>query len=269
MSGFQDLQRQLTAHLRDPDAHPAPEGVEDRRIGIYRRLVFGNLSRLLGAGLPLTREQLGKSRFGLLVRDFLREHRAATPYFPRLSGEFRQWHEKARPGRPNDPPWLGDLILYETEKRILQRLPDPPADPAIDPQGNVVAGVPAPSPLLRLLTLRYPVHKSRKRELGNAPPETPSFLLLRRERGGRVLTQELGVLSAGLLALALDNTRQTGSALLETMLQQAPPDSRELLLKQGREQLQHFRRSGVLRGTYRDHAPTGSINNLGTRILSC
>jgi len=48
MKGFQETQRRLTAHLRDPEANPAPEGVEDRRLGIYRRLVFGNLSRLLG-----------------------------------------------------------------------------------------------------------------------------------------------------------------------------------------------------------------------------
>jgi len=251
MNGFQDWQRRLTAHLRDPEAHPAPEGAEDRRIGIYRRLVFGNLSRLLGAALPLTREQLGKKRFGLLVRDFLRGHRAATPYFPRLAGEFRKWHEKAQPSRPNDPPWLGDLILYETEKRALQRMPEPPADPAIDPQGDVVAGIPAPSPLLRLLTLRHPVHKSKDGALADAPPETPAFLLLRRDRAGRVLTQELGVLTAGLLALALDNTRQTGAALLKAMLRQAPPDSRDALSKQGREQLRRFHRSGVLLGTRR------------------
>ena len=254
MNGFQEVQRQLTAHLRDPDANPAPEGVEDRRLGIYRRLVFGNLTRLLGAGLPLTREQLGKKRFGLLVRDFLREHRAATPYFPRLTREFRLWHEKAGPTRSEDPPWLGDLILYEAEKRILQRMPDPSADPAIDPQGDVVAGIPAPSPLLRLLTLRYPVHKSQDGKLADAPPETPAFLLLRRDRAGRVLTQELGVLTAGLLALVLDDTRQTGSALLEVILQQAPPDSRAGLLKQGQEQLQRFQRSGVLTGAFRKNA---------------
>ena len=251
MNGFLDVQRQLTAHLRDPDANPAPEGVEDRRIAIYRRLVFGNLSRLLGAGLPLTREQLGKKRFGLLVRDFLREHRAVTPYFPRLSGEFRQWHEKAQSNRPNDPPWLGELILYETEKRILQRMPDPPGNPAIDPQGDVVAGVPAPSPLLRLLTLRYPVHQSKSRKLGDALLETPFFLLLRRDSAGRMQTEQLDILSAGLLAMILDGSTQTGAELLENMMQQAPADARPALIKQGEAQLRRLRRIGVLLGVCR------------------
>ncbi len=250
MKGFQDAQRRLTAHLRDPESNPAPEGVEDRRIGIYRRLVFGNLSRLLGAGLPLTRDQLGKKRFGALVRDFLREHRAATPYFPRLTGEFRIWYEKAGPTRSEDPPWLGDLILYETEKRVLQRMPDPPDNPAIDTKGDVVAGIPAPSPLLRLLTLRYPAHKSKDGTLENTPPESPSFLLLRRDRAGRVLTQELGVLTAGLLALVLDNNLLTGQALLETLLEQAPPASRNALHKQAEAELRQLHRSGILLGAY-------------------
>ncbi len=257
MNGFQDVQRQLTAHLRNPGAHPPPEGVEDRRIGIYRRLVSGNLSRLLGASLLLTRDQLGKKRFELLVRAFLREHRAATPYFPRLAGEFGKWYEQARSGCPQDPPWLGDLIRYETEKHALRRMPDPPADSPTDPQGDVVTGVPAPSPLLRLLTLRYPVHRSKDGKLDPKPPAFPAFLLVRRDRAGRVLTRELGVLTAGLLALILDNdSRQTGRDLLETMLEQAPPDSRKTLRKQGREQLRRFRQSGVLLGTCRDAGPT-------------
>ena len=251
MNSFQEVQRQLTAHLRDPDANPAPEGVEDRRLGVYRRLVFGNLARLLGAGLPLTRQQLGKKRFDRLVRDFLREHRAETPYFPRLTREFRLWHEKAAPTRPNDPPWLGDLILYEAEKRILQRMPDPPADRGIDPQGDVVAGIPAPSPLLRLLTLRYPVHKGKSGNLADSPPDVPSFLLLRRDSAGRLRTEELGVLSAGLLAMILDGDTQTGAKLLENMMQQAPPDTRPALIRQGKEQIRRFRRIGVLLGAYR------------------
>ena len=252
LSTFQDAQQKLTAHLRDPKTNPAPQGVEDRRIGIYRRLVFGNLSRLLGASLPLTREQLGSKHFGLLVRDFLREHRAATPYFPRLAVELRLWHQNAKTNRPHDPPWLGDLIHYETEKRLLKRMTAPPAERAVDPRGDVLDGIPAPSPLVRLLTLRHPVHKSKHGKMEYKAPEMPVFLLLRRDRAGRVLTQELGVLTAGLLALVLDDGRKTGSALLEAMLQQAPPESRPALLEQGRQQLRRFRRSGVLLGAYLD-----------------
>lgn len=248
---FQALQRELTAHLRDPEANPAPEGPQDRRIAIYRRLVFGNASRLLGANFPLTRRQLGKTAFSALIRDFLREHRAETPYFPRMAGELQAWHQKAEPNRPDDPPWLGELILYESEKRRLRNAADPAPKPEIDPKGDVVAGVPAPSPLLRLLTLRYPVHKGKAGKLDDAPPEAPSFLLLRRDNAGRMRTEELNVLSAGLLAMILDGSPQTGAELLDNMMQQAPAEARPALIRQGKAQLRRFHRIGVLLGARR------------------
>ena len=248
---FQQLQRQLTAHLRDPEAHPPPEGPEDRRLEIYRRLVFGNVSRLLAANFPFTRKQLGKQAFAALIRSFLREHRAATPYFPRLAGEFQRWYQAARKSREDDPPWLGELILFESEKRRLRNLADPAPNPEIDPKGDVVSGVPAPSPLLRLLTLRHPVQKSKDGKLGDTPPEVPTCLLLRRDRAGRMQTDELGVLAAGLLAMILDEGGRTGSELLESMLEQAPPDSRPALMQQGEAGLRRFHRIGVLLGAYR------------------
>ena len=33
----------LTAHIRDPENQPAPAGIEDRRMGIYRDLIFCNV----------------------------------------------------------------------------------------------------------------------------------------------------------------------------------------------------------------------------------
>ena len=250
-NAFQALQRQLTAHLRDPQANPAPEGPEDRRIAIYRRLVFGNVSRLLAANFPLARNQLGKEAFSALIRDFLREHRAETPYFPRMAGELQAWYQKAQSNRSDDPPWLGEMLLYESEKRRLRNAADPSPDVEIDPDGDVVSGVPAPSPLLRLFTLRYPVHKARSERLDDAPPEVPSFLLLRRDRAGRMRTEELGVLSAGMLAMILDGPRQSGAELLENMMQQAPADARPALIQQGKAQLRRFRRIGVLLGACR------------------
>ena len=35
---FQDMQYAFAAHLRDPAHAPAPEGIEDRRLAVYRSL---------------------------------------------------------------------------------------------------------------------------------------------------------------------------------------------------------------------------------------
>ena len=141
---FQALQRQLTAHLRDPEAHPAPEGPEDRRIAVYRRLVFGNVSRLLAANFPIARKQFGEEAFSALIRDFLREHRADTPYFPRLAGELQAWYQKVQHRREHDPAWLRELILFESEKRRLRNCADPAPGSEIDKGtvGSARAGQP-------------------------------------------------------------------------------------------------------------------------------
>ena len=45
---FQDKQYAFAAHIRDPDNTIEPEGIEDRRMAIYRTLFFNNLYNLLG-----------------------------------------------------------------------------------------------------------------------------------------------------------------------------------------------------------------------------
>ncbi len=50
---FQQKQYAFAAHIRDPENNPAPDGVEDRRMAIYRELFFNNLHNLLGSTFPV------------------------------------------------------------------------------------------------------------------------------------------------------------------------------------------------------------------------
>ena len=46
------LQTEFTAHIRDPDRQAVPDGIEDRRMKIYRELFFNNISSLLASNFP-------------------------------------------------------------------------------------------------------------------------------------------------------------------------------------------------------------------------
>ena len=48
MADFRQRQAAFAAHLRDPEAHPAPPGIEPRRMAVYRELFFNNIAGLLG-----------------------------------------------------------------------------------------------------------------------------------------------------------------------------------------------------------------------------
>jgi uncharacterized protein len=86
--GFHALQHAFTAHLRDPDHVPAPKGLEDRRVGIYRELIFNNVESLLAGYFPVLHRLLPTSHWKGLVRDFFVRHRARTPLFMELAQEF-------------------------------------------------------------------------------------------------------------------------------------------------------------------------------------
>ena len=53
---FQDKQYAFAAHIRDPEHRPAPEGIEDRRMAIYRELFFNNIRSLLARNYPVLRK---------------------------------------------------------------------------------------------------------------------------------------------------------------------------------------------------------------------
>ena len=52
---FQALQYRFAAHLRDPEHQPAPEGLEDRRLKIYRELFYNNVEDFLQTAFPVLR----------------------------------------------------------------------------------------------------------------------------------------------------------------------------------------------------------------------
>ena len=53
---FQKKQYEFAAHIRDPEHNPAPDGVEDRRMAIYRELFFNNLLKLISNTFPVLRK---------------------------------------------------------------------------------------------------------------------------------------------------------------------------------------------------------------------
>ena len=144
--GFMQIQQAFTAHLRDPDQQPPPAGIEDRRLQIYRELIFNNLASLLEQGFPVLNQCLGRERWRALIRGFLIAHRAETPLFPELGQELLAYLSTAGALRPEDPPFVLELAHYEWVETALT-FSDAKAGPALaDPNGDLLDGVPVVSP---------------------------------------------------------------------------------------------------------------------------
>lgn len=220
------LQYQFTAHLRDPKRNPAPAGIEDRRMEIYRDLVFSNVENFLSSNFPVIHTLYGEREWLVLVRDFLREHECHTPLFPEFGREFLRYVEARQQQDRGDPPFLLELAHYEWAELALNLDENNIDDVSHNPDGDPLVGVPVMSPLACVLAYRFPVHLIGPDYRPDEPPAEPTVLLLVRGRDDDVRFHEINPLTALLVETLQQNENLTGSECLEHVLAgtRADPD---------------------------------------------
>lgn len=197
MSELQALQLSFTQHLRDPARHPVPAGLDRRRMGIYSRLVVGNVSSLLQRFFGKLRQTLSEDAWEAMVRDFFIHHQAETPYFPSLAGEFAAYLA-ARPDAKGLPGFAAELAHYEWLDLALYIL-DAEAPAAPLAAKRLASARLSLSPLARPLAYEYPVHRIHGGFQPAAPSAQPHCLLMLRDLQDRVRTFELQPLAYQLL----------------------------------------------------------------------
>jgi hypothetical protein len=112
-----------------------------------RELFFGSLSGLLAGTFPVLHAILGAERWARLVRDFYRDHRCHTPLFLEVPREFVEYLGNERPMQLEDPPFLQELAHYEWVELALG-IDEQNLDAVrVDPDGDLLAGIPVLSPL--------------------------------------------------------------------------------------------------------------------------
>ncbi len=237
----------LTRHLRDPQAVAAPQGVEDRRLAIYRDLVFNNVESLLAGNFPVLRQVLGDADWRALVRDFFRDHRAQTPLFPELGREFLRFLDARDDEAPALPPFAGELAHYEWVELALQ-ISDAPLPPH-DAHGDLLDGIPVLSPLAWPLAYAWPVHRIAPDHQPESPPAEPTLLLVRRESDGEVRFSQLSPLAFRLLQRLEQAPQLSGRAQLEALAQEAAQADVAGFVKEGAALLEQMRGAGVIPGT--------------------
>ncbi|MFC6841512.1 DNA-binding domain-containing protein [Xanthomonas theicola] len=221
---------------------------------MYRALCFDNIAQLLAAHFLVLRASVGDAAWQALLRAFCAEHRARTPLFPRMGGEFVRFLQQ----RATDPqrPWLAELAHYETVE--LEVRIDNAALPPHDARGDLLDGVAQLSPWLRLLRYRWPVQRiGPARRPGEAPPR-PTCLLARRDADGQVRFAELAPLAYRLLAL-LHDARHSRRTLLLRLAAEHGSDA-GALLQEGAALLERLREQDSVLGTRRPPDPRSAAH---------
>jgi len=212
---FQEIQSGFAAYIRDPDRNPMPAGIEQRRMRIYAELFYNNIESFIAKTFPVFRDITDDDAWHHLVRDFVRDHHAESPYFTHICEEFMQYLDERmkRPdtsaGHPPIPPFALELCHYEWVEMALDLAPD--ADCGFDDEPVHPDDALALSPLAWPLRYAYPVRRIASDYQPTEPPDTPTWLIGWRNREDRVRFMASNAVTIRLLKL-IDDGANCGDA---------------------------------------------------------
>ena len=217
-------------------------------MGIYRDLLYNNVEGFLANSFPVLRKIHDDHRWHALVRDYFRTHKAHTPLFPRMPQEFVHYVERERCGVEGDFPFLAELAHYEWIETALSLDPREFDVDGIDPDGDLLTGIPAASALAWPLACDFPVHRIGPNHLPTAAPEQPTYLVVYRDRRDQVGFMELNPVTARLLELVREESGRPGRELLLQIAGELRHPSPDTVLEGGGSALRELRQKDILLG---------------------
>jgi len=250
---FKKHQYDFTAHIRNPDKNAMPEGIEDRRMGIYRELLFNNVEGFISSGFPVLREIYSDEDWNRMMRDFFANHRSQSPYFLEISQEFIEYLYNEREPQPEDPAGLVELAHYEWVEMALHVSDESISMENIDPNGDLLDQRPVFSPVAWPLAYQFPVHTMGPDNLPEEAPEQPTYLVVYRNRNDTVNFLEVNPVTARLIGLLEEHQSYTGIDAIKHIAQEMNHPDLDTMTKGGLAALQELQQYGIILGTQKDN----------------
>jgi hypothetical protein len=244
---FQRFQYAFTAHLRDPREYPCPSGIEERRMRIYRGLVYKNIESFLLTCFPVLRGVLGTRRWTRLVRAFLANHHCQSPFFRQIPDELIHFLKDEWTPSKSDPAYMIELAHYEWVELALSISSCEPDWSQIDREGDLLKGRPVLNPVLSRLQYHWPVHRIGP-WVRVVPTET--YLLVFRGASDQVQFMEVNAFTTRLLGL-FEAGENTGRRALEIVSEESQHPDPEVVIEGGLVLMRDLLQRGALIGVSR------------------
>ena len=253
---FTDIQYQFTRHIRDPANAPAPEDIEDRRMAIYRDLLYRNVESFLANSFPVLRKVLEDDEWHSLIRKYFKNHQSRTPLFPRMPQEFLQYLQDDKETAESLYPFLLELAHYEWVELALSIDTREIKQDGINASGDLLSGIPLLNELSWSLVYQYPVHRIAPDNLPAGKPAQPTCLFVYRDRKDKVRFIELNPLAVRLVdCLKPNENKQTGREILTGIAGDIAHPDPEIVINGGRVVLEDMREKQIVLGTDLEAVP--------------
>lgn len=244
---FIQQQYAFAAHIRNPEINPAPAGIEDRRMAIYRELFYNNVEGFLANTFPVLKSLFADTSWHQIARDFFATHQSHTPLFLEVPREFLTYLERERKPRDEDPPFLFELAHYEWTELALS-VAEISEKTGYESDADLLENRPVLSSVAWPFVYQFAVHRISPEYRPEQPDDTPTYLLVYRDNNDEVGFIELNSVSARLFTLLQEKTASSGrSELLKIATELQHPDP-EVVINGGLDILEEWRKRGIVLG---------------------
>jgi uncharacterized protein len=249
LPAFKKHQFEFTAHIRNPEKNSMPAGIEDRRMQIYRDLLYNNVEGFIASGFPVIREIYDDENWHRMIRDFFAHHQCRSPYFLEISEEFIDYLQNERIPQQEDPAGLVELAHYEWVELALHVSDATVSMDGINPNGDLLLQRPIFSPLAWPLIYQYPVQAMSRSNLPEAAPEQPTYLVVYRNRNDQVQFLEINAVTARLISMLQENESYTGLDAITHITKEMNHPNPDVVKQGGLAALQELQQLGIILGT--------------------
>ncbi|GAA5219337.1 DUF2063 domain-containing protein [Corallincola platygyrae] len=244
MISFKDVQYELTEHIRMPERNAAPEGIEERRLAVYRELFFNNVKGFVDSAFPVLQTLYTDEQWLGLVKEFFANHNCQSPIFLDISKEFVDFLTEEYEATESDPVFLKDLAHYEWVELAVSAANDTDVEwLAVAPQQDTPLKV---SPTAKVVSYPFKVHQISSDYQPQAADEQHTFLAVYRDRQDEVRFLELNPMSAQLLLLLAENPGVSSDALATAIHEMAPQFSIEQLQQGAMDVMAQLAQRGII-----------------------
>lgn len=241
---FIDSQHAFMAHIRNPQLHPKPDGIEDRRMAIYRDLFFNNINGFISSGFPVLKTLYSDEEWLKLVRRFFAEHDCHSPYFLDIAGEFIAYLSTDYELQPSDPVFMLELAHYEWIELDVSIVQSDPIECAITDELTELALYLSSS--ARNLSYQFAVQHISADFQPQQPSEQPHYFVVYRDTDDEVQFLATNAMTALLLSIIDVTPGIRLPALVAQVAQQAPQFTPEQLLQGATATLTAMAKLGVI-----------------------
>jgi hypothetical protein len=224
---FKQVQQEFMDYIRDP-SQPLPEGIEPRRMKIYRELFFNNISGFVSSAFPVLKSLYSDAQWQALVQAFFVRHDCQSPIFVEIAAEFLQFLQTEYQQNQHDPVFMLELAHYEWLELAVAVAKD---DESLTPlrQDEISTRDLSLNATAKVAQYAFDVQHISVDYQPIAPTEQPQFFCVYRDETDEVAFLQLTPLSAQVLAYIEQNQPCSFNALCEWLLTLYPTMAKEAL----------------------------------------